>query len=428
MMYMPQMQILESCVQLIHHKGPRLRLTEQSESNTFERWKQVKQWFLFEYALHAWKFMYTSTSNKKTSKVPQILPTCPEQLNEPEENNENNDVKQFHIKEENDLTASSIREEYEQLRVLGTGAFGSVVLCRAVSTNNLVAIKSIEKAKISQEELSRLMTEREILSKTVHPFIIHMDNAFETTTHFHFVLEYCPGGDLYSLLESQSRLTEHLVVFYTSSIVSALVCLHHKEVAYRDLKPENILLDARGFVRLADFGLAKQAMTPTAMTYTFCGSVDYMAPEVILGHGYGIAADVWSLGCVVFEMFTGLPPFYTTRGRRALFEKICKGHVLYPAYLSRPAVLFLQCCLEVDPLNRWKMSQLLEHPFLASIDWYQLGIQQVPVPYVPNLSDEMDTHHFSDQFTSQPVDGILVDTMNSFSDFDWHREDDHVEA
>ncbi|KDO23970.1 AGC/AKT protein kinase [Saprolegnia parasitica CBS 223.65] len=384
-MHTPQLHVFDLCVQLL--RGKALELSGQAPDAAGERWHLVKQWMHLQYALDAWRFR-------------EQPPALPEPVA---------------------FRTPSVREEYEQLQVLGTGAFGSVVLSRAVSTDLLYAIKSIDKSKISGDEAARLLVERQILSNASHPFVIRMDGAFETPTHYHFVLEYCPGGDMYSLLEATPQMPEARVIFYTSSIVSALVYLHHSHVAYRDLKPENILLDAKGYVRLADFGLAKQAVSPSDTTYSFCGSVDYMAPEVILGVGYGLPADVWSLGCVVFEMLTGLPPFYTTRGRRVLFEKICKGQVLYPTYLSPDAIRFLQRCLDLDPKERFTAEQLLEHPFLASVDWYQLGIQQVPVPFVPNLANKTDTHYFADQFTSQAVAGNLVDTSDDFSDFDWHR-------
>ncbi|OQS00389.1 kinase [Thraustotheca clavata] len=386
-MHTPQLHIFEMCVQLLHGKKA-LVLNDEATEVPCERWNFLKQWMCFQYAMEGCKY-------------PEPLKVTLPEFNAPD-----------------------VREEYEQIHVLGTGAFGSVVLSRAKSTNTLYAIKSIDKSKICPDEAKRLLVERQILSNSNHPFVIHLEGAFETPSHYHFILEYCPGGDMYSLLESQHQLSESLVIFYTSSIVSALVYLHHAHIAYRDLKPENILLDARGFVRLADFGLAKLSLSPTDTTYSFCGSVDYMAPEVILGHGYGLAADIWSLGCVVYEMLTGLPPFYTTRGRRVLFDKICKGQVLYPTYLLPDATLFLQRCLDLDPTQRWTAEQLLEHPFLSSVDWYQLGIQQVPVPYVPDLHGDCDIHHFADQFTSQAVNGTLIDTKDDFSDFDWHRPEE----
>ncbi|OQR93140.1 protein kinase [Achlya hypogyna] len=382
-MHTPQLQVFELCLQFLRGKS----VSEAKAVDApCERWHLLKQWMRVQYALDAWRYR-----EPLEIEAPLVFPPV------------------------------AVREEYEQLQVLGSGAFGSVVLSRARSTNELYAIKSIDKSKICTEEAARLLAERQILAAATHPFVIRMEGAFETATHYHFVLEYCPGGDLYSLLEATNQMSEALVIFYTSSIVSALVYLHHAHIAYRDLKPENILLDARGYLRLADFGLAKQKLGPTDTTFSFCGSVDYMAPEVILGCGYGLPADVWSLGCVVYEMLTGLPPFYTTRGRRVLFDKICKGQVLYPSYLSPDAILFIQRCLDLDPSERWTVEQLLEHPFLNAVDWYQLGIQQVPVPLVPDLRSPVDTHYFADQFTSQPVAGVLVDTADAFGEFDWHR-------
>ncbi|KAF0701350.1 Aste57867_8131 [Aphanomyces stellatus] len=408
---------MELCVRWIHSDGVAhvdaadktvASLHDSGRSySAFERWKHVKLWLRF--ALHAW---HTKALLPSTPTSPSSLPFLDDALHPAE------------------TPPVVIRELYEPVQVLGKGAFGLVVLSRKASTNELVAIKSIDKSKVCPDEAARLLTEREILSRAQHPFVVQLERAFESPTHYHFVLEYCPGGDLYSLLETSERLDAPLALFYTASIASALLYMHHVcGIAYRDLKPENILLDAKGFVRLTDFGLAKQAMDAySTTTFSFCGSVDYMAPEIILGCGYGLAADIWSLGCVVYEMFTGLPPFYTTAGRAVLFERICRGDVVYPASLIPPdACTFIAKCLQLDPTKRGTIEELLDHPFLASIDWYQLAIQQVPVPHVPALAATDDTHHFGDQFTSQPLPhdalvDVAADDDNLLSAFDWTRE------
>ncbi|KAH9145159.1 hypothetical protein AeRB84_010927 [Aphanomyces euteiches] len=383
---------MDICIRWIQDDAKTVELpSAKTCPDAFRRWKHVKLWLRF--ALHSWQMKnLTAPSSKEETS-------------------------------ESTTTPDAVREVYEPLQVLGKGAFGVVVLSRKASTNDLVAIKSIDKSKVCPEEAARLMTECEILRRTNHPFVIHLERAFESPTHYHFVLEYCPGGDLYGLLEERHHLEVPLVLFYTASIVSALLYMHQVcGICYRDLKPENILLDAKGFVRLTDFGLARQDMHADTTTFSFCGSVDYMAPEVILGCGYGQAADVWSLGCVVYEMLTGLPPFYTTQGRRVLFDRICRGHVDYPDNLPSDACSFIARCLQLDPTKRGTIEDLLDHPFLDSVDWYQLAIQQVPVPYVPSLDSMDDTHHFDNQFTSDPppVDK-LVDTVSPFGTFDWSR-------
>ncbi|ETV97186.1 AGC/AKT protein kinase [Aphanomyces invadans] len=379
--------------------------------DAFKRWKLVKLWLRF--GLHSWH-------SRAVAAAPS-LPPSPASIDSLKPSPPPSSPPDTH----------DVQEVYQPIQVLGKGAFGTVTLSRKASTNTLVAIKSIDKSKMCEEESVRLLTERAVLSTTQHPFLIYLDAAFESPTHYHFVLEYCPGGDLYSLLECHHHLDAALTTFYTASMLSALLYLHQVcGIAYRDLKPENVLLDAKGFIRLSDFGLAKTNMIPSSITHSFCGSVDYMAPEVILGCGYGLAADVWSLGCVVFELLTGLPPFYTTAGRRALFDRICSGHVMYPDDMPVEACTFIAHCLQLDPQKRWTIRRLLDHPFMASVDWYQLGIQQVPVPYVPNLDHMEDTQHFGNQFKSVPVphDKLMrrtrsdSDASGDFSAFDWCRD------
>ncbi|RQM11450.1 hypothetical protein B5M09_013806 [Aphanomyces astaci] len=414
---------MEVCVRWIQSNGEANSLDSSTRPrpeqidlhhSAFNRWKHVKVWLRF--ALHTWHSHTIATIS------PSPSPSIPTSKSAPLSSAPVDD---------------GVEEVYVSIQVLGKGAFGTVVLSRKASTNTLVAIKSVDKAKVCAEESARLLTERTVLSTTQHPFVISLDAAFESPSHYHFVLEYCPGGDLYGLLEHQHRLDVPVVVFYTASILSALLYMHQVcGIVYRDLKPENILLDAKGFIRLSDFGLAKTHMLPSTITYSFCGSVDYMAPELIAGCGYGLAADVWSLGCVVFEMLTGLPPFYTTAGRRVLFERICSGHVVYPPHMPSDACNFVAHCLQLDPLKRWSVSQLLDHPFVAGIDRYQLGIHQVPVPFVPALDHMEDTRYFGDQFKCEPVPHAKlvlttkrnkqqlshVDDEQHFSSFDWCRD------
>jgi len=436
------------------------------ESKAYCQWYKVKLWLWTQFAVNSVQYGLLS-ENKALDGITELDIINDEQnkcLSDYVDKNDNqpqneitNDILTSIIEHEDgqwtlingiqalniDASASStprIRETYDKLNVLGAGAFGSVVLSRTASSNSLYAVKMIEKEKLSNnymaEEKKRILTERQVLIETSHPFIIKLESAFETQDHLNFVLEYCPGGDLYTLLENESNhfLNEHLVVFYSASILTALHYLHHHGIAYRDLKPENILLDKDGFIRLADFGLAKLGMENDSSTYSFCGSVDYMAPELLTGAGYGKSADLWSFGCVIFEMLTGLPPFYTTRGRRHLFDKILAGRVSYPSHMSADACHLVAGLLQYDPKLRLGngpagMAAIFEHPFFKAVDWYQLVIKQVPVPLVPKLNDPCDTSNFGNQFTSQVISGSIVDSRDKIHDdlefigFDWHQDD-----
>lgn len=356
--------------------------------------------------------------------------------------------------------AESTRVVFDIRKVIGSGSYGTVLLCSLHECpEQLVAVKAVYKSKLldyrdrsrlSERELRRLRTEKKVLSTIDHPFITKLYCAFETPESLNFVLEYCPGGDMYYLLEKfpKNRLPEMHVVFYAASIALALNYLHQRGIMYRDLKPENILLDKDGFVRLADFGFAREHMTrDEQICKSFCGSADYIAPEVARGTGYGLAADLWSFGCVVYELLTGYPPFYSPRDRALLFRKIKHDEPTFPSYLSSEVRSLLTGLLHKDASKRLGsgpggMNEVFDHPFFVAIDWYQLSVKQVVPPMVPQLANALDTRNFERQFTMQHVEGHLVYEERDpgmlsgedaptdgycFDDFDWCAEDAFVQ-
>ncbi|KAL8008257.1 putative cGMP-dependent kinase, protein kinase-like domain superfamily [Plasmopara halstedii] len=345
---------------------------------------------------------------------------------------------------------SEMRHVFDIVRIIGSGSYGTVLLCRLRACfNRLYAVKVVYKAKLSTidgdtnaaRQVQRLLTERKILSTVDHPFITKMYCSFETPDALNFVLEYCPGGDMYFLLEkyAQHRLPEAHVQFYAASIALALHYLHERGILYRDLKPENILLDEAGFLRLADFGLAREHMKRTEQICTsFCGSADYIAPEMIRGDGYGLAADLWSYGCVVYELLTGYPPFYLQHDRALLFHAIETDELSFPKHFSPTLCAFLSGLLHKEAHQRLGngpngMQEIFDHPFFANVSWHRLETKQVAPPIVPKLTSKLDTSNFEDQFTSQLVEGHLVyeerdsqsaltdevDNSFFFGEFDW---------
>lgn len=350
--------------------------------------------------------------------------------------------------DESEVRSSSdlARHVFDIVKVIGSGSYGTVLLSRLrESPDKLFAIKVVHKCKIAQncsdKETQRLLTEKQVLCSISHPFITKLFCSFETNESLNFVMEYCPGGDLYFLLEkfAKNRLPEPHVVFYAASIALALNYLHQHGVVYRDLKPENILLDRDGFLRLADFGFAREEMKKTEQSCkTFCGSADYIAPEVVRGSGYGMAADLWSFGCVVYELLTGFPPFYSPKDRSLLFRKIECAELSFPSHLSAEACDLLSGLLHKSADKRLGngptgMKDVFAHPFFSSIDWYLLSTKQVVPPLVPKIANPLDTSNFEDHFTSQHVGGHLVYEeyephcqpeqrqcqSQYFEDFDW---------
>ncbi|GAB9472278.1 Agc protein kinase [Globisporangium polare] len=357
----------------------------------------------------------------------------------------------------NNVTSSDnlTRHVFDIVRIIGSGSYGTVVLSRLrdCPEEKLFAIKVVDKHKLSKQnhfnrDTQRLLTEKQVLCAIDHPFVTKLFCSFETDESLNFVMEYCPGGDMYFLLEkfAKNRLPESHVVFYAASIALALNHLHQRGILYRDLKPENILLDKDGFIRLADFGFAREQMKKSEQSCTtFCGSADYIAPEVVRGSGYGMAADLWSFGCVVYELLTGFPPFYCPKDRSLLFRKIERSEPSFPAHLSPEVCDLLSGLLHKDASQRLGnrspngMEDVFAHPFFASIDWYQLSTKQVVPPLVPKVSGPLDTSNFEEQFTSQRVEGHLMyeeyephchpdqrQCQNQyFEDFDWCTDAAH---
>ncbi|GMF35498.1 unnamed protein product [Phytophthora fragariaefolia] len=353
------------------------------------------------------------------------------------------------------------RHVFDIMRIIGSGSYGTVLLCRLrACPSRLFAVKVVYKSKLGSinglegdrnatREAKRLLTEKKVLCSVDHPFITKMYCSFETPDALNFVLEYCPGGDMYFLLEkfAKNRLPEDHVLFYAASIALALRYLHEQGILYRDLKPENILLDEAGYLRLADFGFAREQMRRSEQSCTsFCGSADYIAPEVIRGQGYGLAADLWSFGCVVYELLTGYPPFYSPRDRAMLFHKIEEEEPNFPGHFSPDLRDFLSALLHKDADKRLGsgpngMQEVLDHPFFSNISWHRLETKQVAPPIVPRLSSELDTSNFEEQFTSQQVEGHIVyeerepqgaisdeeDNHFYFGDFDWCADASHFQ-
>ncbi len=197
--------------------------------------------------------------------------------------------------------------------MIGQGSFGKVLQVRKKDTGEIFAMKVLDKSKIiEQNEVSHTMAERNILTRLKHPFLVNLNFSFQTKEQLFFILDYVNGGELFFHLQQERKFSEDRVRFYAAEILLALEHLHLSGVVYRDLKPENLLLMDTGHIVLTDFGLAKEGMfSYDSKTDTFCGTPEYLAPEILLNNGYGKAVDWWSYGCLIFEMSSGLPPFYS---------------------------------------------------------------------------------------------------------------------
>jgi len=237
-------------------------------------------------------------------------------------------------------------DDFHLMGILGKGSFGEVFLVRQKDSGKLLAMKVLRKEVVVGQNLVKyVMTERNVLSYVRHPFIVALTAAFQTADRLFLLLDYCPGGDMGWHLAKEKRFNEHRARIYASEILLALEELHKRNIIFRDLKPENIVFDSTGHAKLTDFGLSREGVVDTTSAGSFCGSLAYLAPEVLKRKGHGKAVDWYLLGVLVYEMLVGHPPFYC-QNRDQLFRNILTSPVLLPATLSPEAKSLIQ---EVTP-------------------------------------------------------------------------------
>ena len=327
---------------------------------------------------------------------------------------------------------------YSPIKVIGKGGFSIVTLVRKKDQGDLRVIKTVNKDFVIKTRRSEhVLSERKILSNLSHPFIIQIYSSFQTVmptqlNDLHFVLEFCPGGELFYHLHTLGRFTEDQARFYFSEIVLAMEYLHSNKIVYRDLKPENILLDYNGHVKLVDFGLSRYS-SQEEIRYTYCGSVEYMSPEMIQKSGHGWGLDCFSLGSLLYEMLTGMPPFYDPVTEK-MFWKIQNEPLVVPRYFSREARDLIEKLLDKDQNHRLGsefISDIKDHPWCASVHWGKILKKKVVPPFVPNYRNS----NFDPEFTGIPVDLQMFaqekyrpGVLDSFAEFDFVREEGESES
>ncbi|XP_062863030.1 RAC-alpha serine/threonine-protein kinase isoform X2 [Trichomycterus rosablanca] len=299
--------------------------------------------------------------------------------------------------------------DFEYLKLLGKGTFGKVILVKEKATGKYYAMKILKKEVIvAKDEVAHTLTENRVLQNSKHPFLTGLKYSFQTHDRLCFVMEYANGGELFFHLSRDRVFTEDRARFYGAEIVSALDYLHsERNVVYRDLKLENLMLDKDGHIKITDFGLCKEGITDGATMKTFCGTPEYLAPEVLEDNDYCRAVDWWGLGVVMYEMMCGRLPFYNQDHER-LFELILMEDIRFPRTLSPEAKSLLSGLLKKDPKQRLgggpdDAKEIMQHKFFAGIVWQDVYEKKLIPPFKPQVTSETDTRYFDEEFTAQTI-------------------------
>ncbi|CAO3588305.1 unnamed protein product [Absidia cylindrospora] len=282
--------------------------------------------------------------------------------------------------------------DFHVMRTLGTGSFGRVHLIQSRVNARHYAMKVLKKTEVVRlKQVEHTNNEKHILEAVAHPFL----GTFQDDSNLYMVMDYVAGGELFSVLRRSHRFPDHVAKFYAGEVLLAIDYLHSKDIIYRDLKPENLLLDNQGHIKITDFGFAKYVPD---ITWTLCGTPDYLAPEVIQSKGYGKAVDWWSLGVLVYEMLAGQPPFYDDDHLK-LYEKILAGKIRWPNYFDPTAVSLLRKLLTADLSKRYGnlkagSDDIKHHAWFEGVDFHRLLAKQIRAPYVPTIRGDGDASHF----------------------------------
>jgi len=393
--------------------------------------------FYYKEEINLTNWTTTKADKKKAiSKIPKDVPTF---LNEEsfKKNKEGSDKQKLierertstlYAKDKNDKNISI--DDFNLLKVLGRGAFGKVMMVEKKDTKQIYAIKSLRKEElIDKDQIEHTRTEKSILENVNHPFLVGLEWAFQTPEKIFFVMQFMRGGELFQHLKNSKRFPEARARFYVAIIASAIGHLHSQDIIYRDLKPENILMDDVGYVYLTDFGMAKFLKKDT-LAMSFCGTPEYLAPEIITGEGHAKEADWWSLGILAYETMFGIPPFYH-QNQSTMYELIKDSKLKFPPLpeVSEEGKDFIKCLLVRDPKKRIgttkDFEEIKNHKWFKDLDWDQLHAQKVEAPFKPKIAGDNFLDNFDEEFTKEdPINsyvGTNMDLLNryqkEFADF-----------
>lgn len=317
-------------------------------------------------------------------------------------------------------------EDFKIMRVVGKGSFGKVLQVRYIPTGKILAMKVLnKKTVIDKDEVASTRAEKSILMKLRSPFLVRLHSSFQTIDKLYFVMDYVNGGELFFHLQRERKFSPERVRFYAAEIALGVEYLHKRGIIYRDLKPENILIRADGHVCMTDFGISKEGLVAKDdRTATFCGTPEYLAPEVLKGDRYGKEIDWWSLGTLMFEMLTSMPPFYT-EDVQEMYQKIMTEELDFSGVPDADTRSVISGFLTRDPSKRLAdPDKIKAHPYFSCYDWKKLAALEITPPWVPPVSGAEDTSQFDETFTGEdpalslPVQSELSTTQQeNFKDF-----------
>ncbi|XP_070522322.1 atypical protein kinase C isoform X2 [Cardiocondyla obscurior] len=320
----------------------------------------------------------------------------------------------------NDMQRQYSLNDFELIRVIGRGSYAKVLMVELKRTKRIYAMKVIKKSLVTDDEdIDWVQTEKHVFeTASNHPFLVGLHSCFQTPSRLFFVIEFVRGGDLMFHMQRQRRLPEDHARFYVAEISLALNFLHEKGIIYRDLKLDNVLLDHEGHVKLTDYGMCKEGIREGDNTGTFCGTPNYIAPEILRGEEYSFSVDWWALGVLLYEMLAGRSPFDLTSAAEDpdkntedfLFQVILEKTIRIPRSLSVKAASVLKGFLCKDPAERLGCAKrptgfhdIMTHAFFKAIDWDMLEQKQVTPPYKPRLDSDRDLANFPPEFTDEEV-------------------------
>lgn len=318
-------------------------------------------------------------------------------------------------------TSEVTLEDFEILKNLGSGASGEIYLVRKKSSQKMYALKVIKKQEVSKKNQQEYTwNELIILQKNECPYIVNLRYSFQDEHHLFLVMDFLQGGDLFFHLRKEKRFNEETSAFYAAEILCALDYLHENHFLYRDLKPENILFDLKGHIKLIDFGLSKRLSIEKGIykCNTLIGTPEYVAPEILLGNKYDKSADLWDLGCVLYEMLLGKPAFYSSNVKE-IFRKIVEDEIDFDeiGYPSPAAKEVLLGLLEKNPKKRMISENLKKCEFFKNIDWDKMKNGLEEPPFKPFIEQEIDLKYFESRFVDKDLGGTIVGPEREESQF-----------